>query len=63
MRAPLDTSTLVLAGVAVAFAIVASPKSSMLTLFSLLLAGLMQALASTAGVITSGGPMVTGRSM
>ena len=81
MRSPLDTSTLVLAGVAVVLAGVAYLKDPALPMVvALLLAGLMQVLvpqdfvsrhfgqggglralllATLAGVVTPGGPMVT----
>jgi hypothetical protein len=71
MRSPLDTSTLILAAVAVVLAVVAYLKDpglvSMLAfvipgmVVALLLAGLMQVLlaATLAGVVTPRGPTVT----
>ena len=62
MRSPLDTSTLVLAGVAVVLAGVAYLKDPALPMVvALLLAGLMQVLllAPLAGLVTPGEPMVT----
>ena len=60
MRSPLDTSTPILAAVAVVLAVVAYLKDPG-GVVALLLAGLMQILllAPLAGLVTPGEPMVT----